>query len=327
MLQRTRWSALGAAVAVVIGAGVVLPSASAAVTTGSRAVFVPMVPCRLFDTRPGADTNVGPRATPIGPSEVYTQQVAGNNGRCSVPTDATAISMNVTAVGGTASGYLTVYPSDATERPQASNLNWAAGAPAVPNKVDVKLSATGTINLFNFAGSVDVLADVVGYYADHNHDDRYYTKEQIDATVNDTLRTEVHGSYDMRWEQPALIITTTNNSCVTNTNGNGIFGEIPITIPIGSRLISVDTLVLDTAGPTTYSVDLIRTTITTLGVSVAHLGFVSGLGNSIGLVHTLITPAAVEIAAAGVSYALRVGDFSNTSNAFCQVTANYDTKP
>jgi hypothetical protein len=329
MLQRIRWSAFGAAVAVVLGAGVVLPSASAAVNTGSRAVFVPMVPCRLFDTRPGADINVGPRATPLGPSEVYTQQVAGNNGRCSVPTDATAISMNVTAVGGTSSGYLTVYPADATERPQASNLNWAAGAPAVPNKVDVKLSsATGAINLFNFAGTVDVLADVVGYYADHNHDDRYYTKAEIDANVNDTLRSEVHGSYDMRWEQPALVLTTTNNSCVANTNGNGVFGEVPITIPVGSRLISVDTLVLDTAGPTTYSIDLIRTTITTLGVTVAHLGFVSGLGGGTGgLVHTLITPAAVEIAGAGVSYAIRVGDFSNSANAFCQVTANYDTKP
>ena len=327
MFQRLRWSAVGAAVAVVLGAGVVLPNASAAVTSGERAVFVPIVPCRLFDTRPAPD-NVGPRSTPLGAFEVYTQQVGGPNGNCNIPTDATAISMNVTAVGGTAGSFLTVYPADAPERPQASNLNWTPGSPAVPNKVDVKLSATRAINLFNLAGSINVLADVVGDYADHVHDDRYYTKAEIEANVNDTLRTEVHGSYDVRWEQPALVNLTTNNSCVGNSTSNGIFGEVPITIPVGSRLISVDTLVLDTAGPTAYSVDLIKTTITALGVTVVHLGFVSGLGGGTGgLVHTLITPATAEIAAAGVSYALRVGDFANSFNDFCQVTAVYDTKP
>jgi hypothetical protein len=62
-------------------------------------------------------------------------------------------------------------------------LNWTAGAPPTPNKVDVKLSASGSINLFNLAGNVGVLVDVVGYYADHNHDDRYYTKTQADAQL------------------------------------------------------------------------------------------------------------------------------------------------
>ena len=182
MFQRTRWSAVGAALAVVLGAGVALPNASAAVTSGERAVFVPIVPCRLFDTRPAPD-NIGPRATPLGAGEVYTQQVGGTNGHCNIPTDATAISMNVTAVGGTAGSFLTLYPADAAERPQASNLNWTPGSPAVPNKVDVKLSANRAINLFNLAGSVDVLADVVGYYADHNHDDRYFTKTESETQL------------------------------------------------------------------------------------------------------------------------------------------------
>jgi hypothetical protein len=75
----------------------------------------------------------------------------------------------------------------------------------------------------------------------------------------------------VRWSSPPPTTPVSRN-----TNGNGIFGEIPITIPVGSRLISVDTLVLDTAGRRTYSVDLVKTTITALGVTVAHLGFVSG---------------------------------------------------
>ena len=195
MFQRIRWTALGAAAAMVVGAGVAMPSASAAVSTGSRAVFVPIEPCRLFDTRSGG-ANVGPRATPIGAAESYIQQVTGINGHCVIPPDATAISMNVTTVDGTAASYLTVYPADAAAVPQASNLNWTPGAAPTPNKVDVKLSAAGAIGIFNNGGSVNVLADVVGYYADHNHDDRYYTKAEIDATVNDTLpplQRPIHG--------------------------------------------------------------------------------------------------------------------------------------
>ncbi len=79
----------------------------------------PMVPCRLFDTRPGIDINVGPRSTALGPGEVYTQQVAGTNGRCVIPTEATAISMNVTAIGGTAGSFLTDLPG---RRHQAASV-------------------------------------------------------------------------------------------------------------------------------------------------------------------------------------------------------------
>ena len=327
MFQRSRWSAIGAAAAIVLGAGVALPSANAAVSSGSRAVFVPIVPCRLFDTRPGADINVGPRSTPLGAGESYIQQVTGSNGKCVIPSDATAVSMNVTAVGGTAGSFLTVYPADASAVPQASNLNWNAGAPAVPNKVDVKLSATGGIGLFNLAGTVDVLADVVGYYADHNHDDRYYTKAQIDTSVDDTLRTEVYGPYEMAWEQPALVTLSTNNACLTNTTTSGIYGEVAIHMPVGSRLMYLDVLVLDTAGSTSYSVDVIKTTMTTLGTTTSHVGTVSGLGGATGMVHTLVAPTGTEIVPAGTSYTARIGSFQNSANAFCSVTVTYDTTP
>ena len=306
-----------------IGAGVVLPSANAAVTTGNRSVFVPIEPCRLFDTRP-APSNVGPRATPIGPGEAFMQQVTGSNGHClDIPSDATAISMNVTAVDATAASYLTVYPADAAAAPQASNLNWTPGAPPTPNKVDVKLSATGAINLFNNLGTVNVLADVVGYYADHNHDDRYYTKAQIDASVNDTLRSEVYGRFEMLWEQPISVTTTTLNGCASNSTSNGVYGEIPIRLPVGSRLISVDVVVYDTPGTTSYAVYLTRDTLT----ATVYLGAVSGLGAGAGFVHTVITPAATEIAQEGAYYAVRVGSFQNSSNAFCELTATYDTRP
>ena len=132
------------------------------------ATFVPVAPCRLFDYRPG--DQVGDRNTPLGPGETHTQQVTGDVGNCvgpaAVPPDAVGVSMNVTIAEPTAQSNLRVFPADVTEVPLASNLNWVAGQPPFPNKVDVKLSPDGAIKLTNFAGTVFVLADVVGYYTD-----------------------------------------------------------------------------------------------------------------------------------------------------------------
>ncbi len=177
-VSRARWAAIGAAVAVSLGVGGIAVT-NAAVSTGERTAFIPITPCRLFDTRP-SNPQIGPRATPLAAHEVYAVQVTGANGNCTIPADASAVAMNVTTVDGTGSSFLTIWPADVAQ-PQASSLNWVPGSPPTPNKVDVKLSATGGINLYNDVGSVNVLADVVGYYADHNHDDRYYTKAQING--------------------------------------------------------------------------------------------------------------------------------------------------
>jgi hypothetical protein len=180
-VSRSRWAAIGAAVAVSIGGGGI--GLTHAISTNGGNTFVPIAPCRLFDTRSGS-VNVGPRATPLGAAETYTQQVTGNNGQCTgIPADATAVSLNVTTLGASASSYLTVFPADVVTVPNASNLNWLAAAPPTPNKVDVKLSPSGAIKLFNLAGTVNVLADVVGYYQDHNHDDRYARKLTIAFSV------------------------------------------------------------------------------------------------------------------------------------------------
>ncbi len=128
----------------------------------AEATFVPITPCRLADTRSGID-NVGTRDTPVGPAESFVQQVTGTNGNCTIPTDATGVALNVTSVGATAGSFLALYPADAV-RPTVSNLNYRPGQAPTPNKVDVKLSPTGAIRIFNNAGSVDVIADIAGYY-------------------------------------------------------------------------------------------------------------------------------------------------------------------
>jgi hypothetical protein len=184
---RTRWAAIGAAIAVSIGGGG-LAITHAAVDTGERDVFVPITPCRVFDLRPSPD-QVGTRGVPLQAGETIDEHITGTNGNCTfIPSDATAVAMNVTAVGGTANSFLTIWPG-LTPKPLTSSLNWVAGAPPAPNKVDVKLGLAGNINIYNQAGSVGVLADIVGYYVDHNHDDRYYpraetySRTEVDARI------------------------------------------------------------------------------------------------------------------------------------------------
>ncbi|MBI5089537.1 MAG: hypothetical protein HZB15_11960 [Actinobacteria bacterium] len=159
---RSRWAAIGAAVAVTLGGGTALHYASAApgdVVTNS---FVPVAPVRILDTRP-APENVGGFTGPLATGQTHSFQVTGVAG---VPANATAVVMNMTVTATTGSSFLTVYPAGAT-RPTASNLNWAAGT-TIPNLVTVKIGAGGQVSIFNLSGEAHVIADVAGYYIPGN---------------------------------------------------------------------------------------------------------------------------------------------------------------
>ena len=177
--RNARSAAVGALAAVVLTGGLGgLLTADAAVVTGARAVFVPISPCRLIDTRPASI--VGPRAQPLQGGQPVLWNVRGPNGLCNIPVDATSVVMNMTVVNPTAAGFLTVWPPDEGQ-PTASSMNWVPGQAPTPNAVTAKLSGGGQIATFANAGTVDLIVDINGYYADHNHDDRYYTKSQIGA--------------------------------------------------------------------------------------------------------------------------------------------------
>ncbi|MEV8096038.1 N-acetylmuramoyl-L-alanine amidase [Kitasatospora sp. NPDC085879] len=125
-------------------------------TTPAPGGYTPVTPTRLLDTRSG----LGAAKAKVGPGGTVPLQVTG--GSTGVPASATAVILNVTAVAPSAGSFVTVYP-DGQPRPVASNLNFTAGQ-TVPNLVVVPV-VNGRVNLYNRAGSVDLLADVSGYYA------------------------------------------------------------------------------------------------------------------------------------------------------------------
>ena len=118
----------------------------------------PLVPHRLLDTRGG----VGAPERRVGPDGVVELQVTGRSG---IPdTGVGAVVLNVTAVNSSANTFVTAWPTG-VDRPVASNLNVAAGA-TVPNLVIVKVGDGGKVSLFNRFGTVDLVADVTGWFPD-----------------------------------------------------------------------------------------------------------------------------------------------------------------
>ena len=87
-----------------------------------------------------------------------TLRVAGRGG---VPTDARAVSINLTANNPDAAGFATVYPCNEA-RPEASNLNFTPGS-TVANAVLTKLGTDGNICIYTDART-NLIADVNGAF-------------------------------------------------------------------------------------------------------------------------------------------------------------------
>lgn len=153
--------------------------ASADVSSGDRPVLVPIEPCRLVDTRPGTAT-VGPRSSPLGTADTMTVDAQEPDTDCTgtIPTGALALALNVTSIGATEQSFLTIWAGG--DRPNASSLNPSPGAPPTPNAVTVDLSIDQEFEIYNDAGNVNIIADVTGYYENHNHDDRYALRTEVD---------------------------------------------------------------------------------------------------------------------------------------------------
>jgi len=183
---------LGAAAAVLAG-GLLFAAGPLGASGETDTTFVPMTPCRLFDTRPG-EGQTGPRASALGPGERFDVQVTGANGQCSIPGDALAVSINATAVRPTEWSFATFFPADA-ELPESSSVNYAPGTAPTPNSIDVRLSPDGRFSVVNAFGTVHLVGDVTGYYTRSTLDAMsaeiatkadaadVYTKAEIDALL------------------------------------------------------------------------------------------------------------------------------------------------
>lgn len=123
-------------------------------TAAGGGLYNAISPVRIWDTRSGPGVTGR-----LGATQTRNLPVAGVSG---VPAGATAVVLNVTGVKPTLPTHLTVWPTGST-RPQASHLNVPAGDIRA-NMVVAKVGQDGTVSIYNNAGTVDLVADVVGWF-------------------------------------------------------------------------------------------------------------------------------------------------------------------
>lgn len=138
----------------VAGATGFAQSASAAPVPGSS-VFTQLPPTRVLDTRTGLGGTTGPLA----PGTRFDVQITGRGG---VPSGATSVALNLTAVDATRGGYITLYPAGGAAA-DTSNVNPAGAGDTVANLAIVALPASGKITALADAGG-QVLMDIAGYW-------------------------------------------------------------------------------------------------------------------------------------------------------------------
>jgi hypothetical protein len=139
----------------VITQGVAVPRAMTSTVAGS---YIALFPTRITDTRTGSGyPNAGET---LGTGDLLNVQVSGAG---KVPAGGvSAVVLNVTVVGPTASSYVTLFP-EGTTQPIVSNLNFTPGE-TLANLATVSLGTQGGVTVFNHAGNVNVVIDVEGYY-------------------------------------------------------------------------------------------------------------------------------------------------------------------
>ncbi len=143
----------------------------------SYVAYTPINPVRVCDTRAvssniasnqcndGTTSNTGPLTS----NQTINVNVDGTGpGGVSdnIPSTATAVTLNVTVTDTTQpGGFLTIYPSNDTSIPNASNINFNQNT-TIANRAIVKVdTATGDINVYNYTGNTDVIIDIVGYFS------------------------------------------------------------------------------------------------------------------------------------------------------------------
>ena len=120
--------------------------------SGSK--FTAVSPVRVLDTR----TGLGVPSAPVPAGGTITVDLSAR-----VPEGTTAVMLNLTGVAPTSGTYVAVWPAE-SPRPTVSNLNLAAGETRA-NAVTVALGASRSLSMFNNAGSIDLVADLSGYYS------------------------------------------------------------------------------------------------------------------------------------------------------------------
>src|SRR5450756_2568473 len=176
-----------------------------------------LTPARILDTRDGTGLS--------GLFSSYVARTFGVAGRGGVPTNATAVTGNLTVTQQTALGYLYIGPN-ATNNPTSSTLNFPL-ADNRANGVTVALGGGGTLSVTYVAvpgATAQVIFDVTGYFTPDTSGATYHalTPARILDTRSGAGLSGLFSSYVARTFQ------VTNRGGVP-TNATAVTGNLTVT--------------------------------------------------------------------------------------------------
>ena len=223
---RTRWAAIGAAVAVTLGGGGLFVANAADSTSDS--LFHPVTPVRVMDTRVGGTAVVNTTVKLDLEGTIATYNADGSTTNTEVvPDSATSVAINLTVTGGLKNGdygFVTAFPCTATTDtpPTASSLNFENRVD-IANALNVTTSSSGEV-CFNVYGTAHLIVDVAGYYDDSRIDaietDISANDSRIDAIETDV--SAIEGDY---LDNDAPITMTYPGSSFINDTGSVTVGN------------------------------------------------------------------------------------------------------
>jgi hypothetical protein len=172
--RRRPWAGLAA---LLVSLGLAL-SARAQIPSplGSPLSFYSIGPCRIFDTRTGAQggtlvTNTPEPPPPATPTASSVSRALKIRGQCQIPAEAQALTYNLTLVGQPYAGHLTLYSGNVV--PNASSLNFVANQTTANGGVvqlgdttqDRDLVAKLVLGSAPIGSRADIILDATGYFA------------------------------------------------------------------------------------------------------------------------------------------------------------------
>jgi hypothetical protein len=134
------------------GHGPLTLGAASGIAPDEGALFTPMDPIRVLDTR----GTTGGHFAKIQPNEEVTVTPP-----VSVPSDATAVMINLAGVGATGPAFLSAYPNSYSG---VSNVDLSKADPTLAVAATVALNTSHQFKLRASVTALDALVDVVGYY-------------------------------------------------------------------------------------------------------------------------------------------------------------------
>lgn len=338
-LIRSRWAAIGAAVAVTLGGGGLIGVSAA---SGDASSLKTVTPTRIMDTRQGTDGKVSGKTVALQVTgEITTYASDGTTPAATVvPAGANAVSLNLTVTQGERNqgyGFVTAFPCTAVTDtvPNASTLNFVEGVD-VANSTVVPLGSTGKICL-NVYGSAHLIIDANGYYETTESVDAY-TKTESDATETQ-LRSERRGDRVTSYSAYSLIdrevcdafeVTGgTFDDCRVSYNWDtrdGLSAKLTKPSGYGFAYAHVPLDAVREQGDDSYGLKAIGFCVSGWsgqpqagdGASIAKLSVMSGEGDTISdeILSGVVAPSTITIISTDDDPAVEYGDGSDATGCY-----------